>query len=162
MIPMQLVLGIGCVIVAAVAAIYFSQPVNQRPHSSGGCRIDDNNDRSFNNSKKRKFRENKPGDKCLICHEEMTEESMHKMRCGHALCKLPCFREYREWRRNCPYCEQIVIRIDQPGDACSICCEPMEVQNMEYLRCEHALHTLCLQEYKKNNYKTCPICMRNM
>lgn len=61
-----------------------------------------------------------------------------------------------------PHAHQQVIRIDLPGDICSICREPMEPHTMEYLKCEHALHQTCLRLYKRNNYKSCPVCKRSL
>ncbi|XP_030081634.1 uncharacterized protein LOC111601370 [Drosophila hydei] len=162
MIPMQLIFGIGCAIVAAAAVVYFSQTSPQRPHSRA-ARHDyvDRNDSSYIDSNNPRVRDSQPGDMCYFCHREMTKESMHVMNCAHALCKQ-CFASYRKWRRDCPFCERIVIRIDLPGEACAICREPMKLDTMDYLPCEHALHKVCLQLYKNNNYKTCPVCLRKL
>ncbi|KAL7729629.1 hypothetical protein ACLKA6_007910 [Drosophila palustris] len=170
MVYLQLVLGIGCVVIAAATAVYFSMSSPHPPHQNQSRRRPDNDDDDetdndfygFKGDKqnKNRLRESRPGDKCILCLERMTKETMRTMHCGHALHELPCYEEYRLWRRQCPYCNQLVIRIDLPGEDCAICCHPMEDHNMEYLKCEHALHTACLAEYRKNRYKTCSVCDR--
>lgn len=160
---LQLVLGIGCVVIAAATAVYFSMSSPLPPHQNRSRRQTDNDDDDDNKNNKQninRLRESRPGDKCIICLEKMTKEMMRTMHCGHAMHEYPCFAQYRSWRRQCPYCNQLVIRIDLPGEDCAICCEPMEEHNMEYLKCEHALHEACLTDYRKNKYTTCPVCTR--
>lgn len=108
------------------------------------------------------FTFSKPGDKCSVCLKIMTADNMRTMHCGHALHESPCYEDYRKISRECLCCDQLVIRIDLPGDICSICREPMEPHTMEYLKCEHALHQTCLRLYKRNNYKSCPVCKRSL
>ncbi|EDW67117.2 uncharacterized protein [Drosophila virilis] len=169
MVYMQLIMSIGCVIAAAAAAIYFSMPAIAPSYQSNTGRrsndSDDNNDcgrRSKKCSKPQRLPASKPGDKCIICLKEMTAQTMHIMNCGHALCQAPCFAQYREFNRYCLYCEKVVIRINVPGDDCCICCEPMSLETIQYLPCEHALHKICLESYKKENYKTCPLCSKKL
>ncbi|XP_034114998.1 uncharacterized protein LOC117575028 [Drosophila albomicans] len=171
MVYLQLVVGIGCVVVAAAAAVYFSMSSPVPPHQThrGRRQDDDEDNTNFDPNglkgdirNRKRLRENRTGDKCILCLEVMTNETMRRMHCGHALHESPCFQEYRTWRRQCPYCNQLVIRIDLPGEDCAICCEPMQEDTMEYLKCEHALHSSCLSNYKKNNYTTCPVCVRQL
>lgn len=99
---------------------------------------------------------------CILCLKTMTAETMRAMNCGHALHDTPCYAEYRNLSRQCPHCNQIAMRIDLPGEDCAICCEPMEAHNMKYLRCEHAIHKICLDTYKQNGYSICPMCARSL
>ncbi|XP_064546792.1 uncharacterized protein LOC135434217 [Drosophila montana] len=168
MVYIQFIMSIGCVIAAAAAAIYFSMPARVPSYQSNTGRRpndDDDNDsgrQCKKDGKAQRFRASKPGDKCIICLKVMTAQTMHIMNCGHALCEAPCFAQYREWDRYCLYCEKLVIRINVPGDDCCICCEPMSPETIEYLPCEHALHKICLKSYKKENYKTCPLCSKKL
>ncbi|KAH8311843.1 hypothetical protein KR044_008270 [Drosophila immigrans] len=161
MIPFQFIMGIGCVVIAAAAAVYFSMSNPVPPHQTHrGRRPHDNDDDDDDNNDDNDDNYSRPGDKCIMCLEAMTRETMRTMHCGHALHEIPCYRDYRKWRRQCPYCNQLVLRIDLPDEDCVICCEPMLENEMEYLKCEHALHTNCLATYIRNNFKKCPKCSR--
>ncbi|XP_062124587.1 uncharacterized protein LOC133837742 [Drosophila sulfurigaster albostrigata] len=158
--------GFGIVAVVAVTVIYF---VMSNANLMPPCTHDEDDDYTDidpngfmgNMDNGSQLHLHHAGDKCTLCLKEMTNETMRTMNCGHAL-HNSCFDEYRELRRFCPYCEQFVLRLDLPGDACAICCEPMKKDTMEYLKCEHALHTKCLSEYKRNYYRKCPVCARQL
>ncbi|KRF99437.1 uncharacterized protein Dwil_GK28077 [Drosophila willistoni] len=107
----------------------------------------------------------KPGDRCICCLEVMSEEDWHVLKCHHALHK-ECFEELRQLRNTCLICGKVyVYSSSQPGEICIICMDdenPLNIQNMTYLACNHALHESCLTTYKENGYRNCPFCRKDI
>ncbi|KAH8343730.1 uncharacterized protein [Drosophila kikkawai] len=169
MVYLNILLGLGVVLVSAAAAIYFSQPsYQQTPPYRHRRRNDEEDDAgSFcSDTKKRRnlgqqqMRGSKPGDKCSVCLDEMAVENIHKMECGHAL-HNECFEEYRYLRRNCPLCSQ-TVNPSLPGDNCTICLDPLNRNDMVFLRCQHAMHQLCYEQFIDSGAKVCSLCRKGL
>ncbi|XP_017012839.2 uncharacterized protein [Drosophila takahashii] len=168
MVYLNLLVGLGVVLVAAATAIYFSQPTYQTPHRQPRSRNRrDEDEEEFDNgaSLHRQFRDQRtrrslPGDKCAICLSEMRHGEMRFMKCGHAL-DGGCFEEYRYVRRNCPLCYR-TVNLSLPGDSCAICLDSLERTNMVHLRCQHALHFECHQQFIASGAKCCPLCREQL
>ncbi|XP_034114982.1 uncharacterized protein LOC117575014 [Drosophila albomicans] len=123
---------------------------------------DDNDNQNQNqvirNDNRKKNCPSRPGDKCRICLQVMTRETMSFMNCGHAVHNGDCFEAYRRTRRDCSYCGKYVLRLDLPGDNCAICNQPMEEYDMKYVKCEHAFHLHCLITNNISITDKCPRC----
>ncbi|KAH8334945.1 hypothetical protein KR074_006943 [Drosophila pseudoananassae] len=153
MVYLNIVLGLGVVVAAAAAAIWFNWPNYQQtaPH--------------HNQRRNRQYVlslthfiavTSRPGDKCPVCLDEMLQGDLHMMQCSHAM-HPTCFDEFRYLRRSCPLCRKIV-NPSLPGDDCPICLDPLTKDDMRYLSCKHAQHYLCLVQYRDNGGKACPLC----
>ncbi|KAH8292225.1 hypothetical protein KR054_007364 [Drosophila jambulina] len=169
MVYLNILIGIGVVLVSAAAAIYFSQPTYQQtdPHRHRRRRNEEDDEAGeFDNSHRQRhftqqrMRRSQPGDKCSMCLEEMSQEDMHEMECGHALHK-ECFEEYRYLRRNCPLCSK-TVNPSLPGDNCTICLDPLERNDMVFLRCHHAMHQLCYTQFIASGAKLCSLCRKGL
>ncbi|XP_037715039.1 E3 ubiquitin-protein ligase MIEL1 [Drosophila subpulchrella] len=108
------------------------------------------------NFTEQRTRRSLPGDKCAVCLEEMEHGDMKYTKCGHAM-DGACFEVYRYIRRNCPLCDK-PINLSLPGDNCAICLESLSMANMAHLRCQHALHFECHQQFIESGAKCCPLC----
>ncbi|XP_017848018.1 uncharacterized protein LOC108603588 [Drosophila busckii] len=167
MVYLQLLLGLGCVVAAAGLAIYYMSNTvpPEPPHSRSGRdrrRSQCQHDFNHTNHQLVQDRPSKPGDLCIICQEEMTRDNMRMMHCGHAVHSDGCYEDHRKFRRNCLICGSLVFRITLPGTNCVICQESMAESDMEYLKCEHALHKGCLAAYKGQKYMACPLCKKSL
>ncbi|XP_062123116.1 uncharacterized protein LOC133836562 [Drosophila sulfurigaster albostrigata] len=170
MVFWTVVIAMGFISVAAtvITALCLMERKSEPPQQNRSERRLQNNDDNDNQNpvikkdkgKKNENRPSRPDDRCMICTHVMTKETMRFMNCGHALHDVPCFEDYRLSRRDCPYCETLVLRVDLPGDNCAICDEPMEKDTMKYLKCEHAFHLNCLTTNNWNTNKKCPVCSK--
>ncbi|XP_016978334.1 uncharacterized protein LOC108043971 [Drosophila rhopaloa] len=168
MVYLNFVFGLGVVLAAAAAAVYFSWPnyPQAAPHrQTPRNRRDEDKEfdqgaRLHRNFRDQRLRRSVPGDRCPVCLLNMEQRDMHHMKCGHALDNA-CFEDYRYLRRNCPLCNQ-TVNLSLPGDSCSICFDPLEKNNMVHLRCQHALHSECFQQFMNSGAKTCPLCREQL
>lgn len=48
--------------------------------------------------------------------------------------------------------------IDDPDPNCSVCMEYMTIRNYRELGCGHKFHKKCLQKWKLEGNRTCPLC----
>ncbi|XP_016949957.1 uncharacterized protein LOC108024517 [Drosophila biarmipes] len=158
-----LLFGVGLALVAALA-VYLNLP--GAPQSAARPRRRDEDEYEYEGScgtsklrrnlRDQETRRSLPGDKCAVCLDEMRHGNMNYMKCGHAMDRA-CFEEYRYLRRNCPVCHK-PINLSLPGDDCAICLEALSKSNMVHLRCQHALHCECHQQYIESGAKRCPLC----
>ncbi|XP_017102332.2 uncharacterized protein [Drosophila bipectinata] len=167
MVYMNIVLGLGVVVAAAAAAIWFNWPNYQQTaphhnHRRNRREEEDEGDSHDPDSKLRshfgqqQMRRSRPGDKCPVCLDEMLQGDLHMMQCSHAM-HPTCFNEFRYLRRSCPLCRKIV-NPSLPGDDCPICLDPLTKNDMRFLSCKHAQHNQCLAQYRYSGGKACPIC----
>ncbi|KAH8346646.1 hypothetical protein KR084_007388 [Drosophila pseudotakahashii] len=168
MVYLNILIGLGVVLVAAATAIYFSRPPRQAPHRqqrSPNSRDEDEEEFDNGATLYRQFRDQRtrrslPGDKCAICLDKMQHGDMHFMKCGHAL-DGTCYEEYRYVSRNCPLCYR-TVNLSLPGDSCAICLDSLERYNMVHLRCQHSLHFKCHQQFIESGAKFCPLCRERL
>ncbi|KAH8392637.1 hypothetical protein KR200_004433 [Drosophila serrata] len=169
MVYLNILIGLGVVLVSAAAAIYFNQPTYQQtpPYRQRRRNEEDDDAGEFHNTKilqrnltQQQERCSRPGDKCSVCLEEMLEEDMQRMECRHALHKQ-CFEEYRYIRRNCPLCSK-TLNLSLPGDNCPICLDPLDRNDMVFLRCNHAMHQDCYEQLIKSGAKFCSLCRKEL
>ncbi|XP_053969452.1 uncharacterized protein LOC128871608 [Anastrepha ludens] len=104
MIPAwQMILGVCVGLVALV--LTRRQVLNYGEHASDNDgRSRARQGRSSDSSYKQKFN-SAPGDACIICLEEMQNENMTYLRCGHAL-HDKCFGKCKLYTDLCPFCRQ--------------------------------------------------------
>jgi RING finger/CHY zinc finger protein 1 len=88
-------------------------------------------------------------DQCNICRIGTNESLFHCIICG---C---CFNKTSQESHKC--------HKDVAKNNCSICFADMFTANdsLFIMSCGHSIHSLCLEEYIKTNYK-CPICSKSM
>ncbi|XP_016924978.2 uncharacterized protein [Drosophila suzukii] len=162
-----LLFGIGLALVVALAIYLHQPPVPQRaaPQQRNEDEDEDEFEGTMGKRLRRNFTEQRtrrslPGDKCAVCLDEMNHGDMKYMKCGHAM-DGTCFEEYRYIRRNCPLCDK-PINLSLPGDRCAICLESLSRANMAHLRCQHALHFECHQQFIESGAKCCPLCREKL
>ncbi|XP_017040190.1 probable E3 ubiquitin-protein ligase RZFP34 [Drosophila ficusphila] len=164
MVYANILIGLGCVIVAVATAIYLQRPSYEEPQSYRQSARNDSSKGPDSNVRRRlndqRTRISRPGDKCPVCLEEMSQDNMHSLKCGHAMDK-ECFEDYRFICRNCPLCGQCV-NPTLPGDQCSICCEILKKDDMAFMPCLHALHGECLRKLKESGSPSCPLCREKL
>ncbi|KAH8241301.1 hypothetical protein KR032_007703 [Drosophila birchii] len=169
MVYVNILIGLGVVLVSAAAAIYFSQPTRQStsPYHHRRRNEEDDDAGEFDNGRRlqrhftqQQMRRSVPDDKCSVCLEKMSREDMHVMVCGHALHKQ-CFDEYRYLRRNCPLCSR-TVNPTLPGDNCTICLDPLKKTDMVFLRCCHAMHQNCYEQFIDSGAKFCSLCREKL
>ncbi|KAH8295419.1 hypothetical protein KR018_010972 [Drosophila ironensis] len=170
MVYANMLLGLGVVLFAAAAAIYFSMPNFQQtaPHYNASRsrreeeeEMDNNDPRNLRRHlTQQQMRCSRPGDLCSVCLDEMQQLDMHMMVCGHALHKI-CYGEFRYVRRNCILCSR-VVNPSLPGDDCPICLDPLRKEDMSLLPCQHAQHSDCLTQFRASGAKVCPICRKSV
>ncbi|XP_017083643.1 uncharacterized protein LOC108116340 [Drosophila eugracilis] len=167
MVYLNILLGLGVVLVTSAVAIYMSRPSYQQtqPHRYRNRRDEDEDEFDNGESLHRNFRDQRlrrsiPGDRCAVCLQKMNSGNMQPMKCGHALDNA-CFQEYRYLSRNCPLCNR-TVNLSLPGDSCAICFDPLIRQNMKHLRCQHALHGDCFEQFMDSGANSCPLCREQL
>ncbi|XP_062124957.1 vacuolar protein sorting-associated protein 11 homolog isoform X2 [Drosophila sulfurigaster albostrigata] len=155
---LTVMITIVAVAAAAVAAVYKSMAAAQerRHHNIMPEAVPPQQYRIERRPNNPVINENRP--RCTICTDVMTNETMRFMNCGHAFHDVHCFEDYRQSRRDCPYCGRLVLRLDLQGDYSAICNQPMEEETMKYLKCEHAFHSICLITVNWNANQNCSVC----
>ena len=91
--------------------------------------------------------------KCGICRLGGSNNTEHCDKCGI------CFTKRED--DMCPFCKtNMKTKID--GD-CPICCMDLfnSVNTITMIKCGHWMHSACLDEYVKHNYK-CPLCSKSL
>ncbi|XP_034662474.1 uncharacterized protein LOC117897617 [Drosophila subobscura] len=165
MVYLNIILGIITVVVSAGIAVYLSRPNYQQvpPHQTRR-RVEEetnkNGGKPTNKLESQKCRKSKPGDICATCTEEMPSDDMYRMQCGHALHNA-CFQVFRYICPNCFLCGQ-TVNLTMPGDPCSICFDLLTKDEMQHLKCHHALHKVCASKLKATGATNCPLCRASM
>ncbi|XP_017040056.1 probable E3 ubiquitin-protein ligase RZFP34 [Drosophila ficusphila] len=159
-----ILVGAYCITMAVAAVILLTRPRLTNPQSFRQpdriCSAEEPDSKLRRKLNDQRTRNSRPGDKCPMCLEEMSQDNMHPLKCGHAMDK-ECFEDFRYIRRDCLLCGQCV-NPSLPGDECSICCEKLTKNNMAFMPCMHALHRRCLRELKADGSQSCPVCIEKL